>query len=225
MRALCRNSSSRVLPVLSASLNESLPAPPSFAGVLRGSVVYKKKEAFCKSSPLFSPLLKVYFLLLLVYNLKRLLIFVVRNVHGEYKYLFTKCIASYIEIPIKEMLWLRCDRAHCLQLGLSVSHFPQNMSRICATALRAKNAVEQTQTVTQQPSTITVAPTLGKEKLPKLDDGGCGLPPRNGGGGGGGGGNNWSGGFYFFSFLIFLNYLKELEDEDAHRDKYNRASY
>lgn len=60
----------------------------------------------------------------------------------------------------------------------------------------------------------------GKEKPPKLDDGGTGLPPRNdgGGGGGGGGGHKWSGGFYFFAFLVFLDYLKDLESEEPSRN-------
>ncbi|GFP89107.1 hypothetical protein PHJA_001054400 [Phtheirospermum japonicum] len=49
-------------------------------------------------------------------------------------------------------------------------------------------AAEQTQTVTRQSSTITVAPIQGKEKSPDLDDGGAGFPPRDDGDGGGGGG-------------------------------------
>ncbi|KAG1364298.1 putative Vacuolar protein sorting-associated protein 32 [Cocos nucifera] len=55
----------------------------------------------------------------------------------------------------------------------------------------ARGAAEQTQTVTRQSSTITIAPIQGKEKSPELDDGGTGFPPRDdddGGGGGGGGG-------------------------------------
>ncbi|WOK95251.1 hypothetical protein Cni_G03958 [Canna indica] len=66
---------------------------------------------------------------------------------------------------------------------------------ICAAALSARCAAEgQTQTVTRQSSTITIAPVQGKEKSPELDDGGTGFPPRDddgGGGGGGGGGGHW----------------------------------
>ena len=80
---------------------------------------------------------------------------------------------------------------------------------------------EQTQTVTRQSSTITIAPIQGKEKSPDLDDGGTGLPPRDddGGGGGGGGGGGWSsGGFFFFGFLAFLGFLKDQEKEGTYRD-------
>ncbi|XP_076926300.1 uncharacterized protein LOC143589424 [Bidens hawaiensis] len=47
---------------------------------------------------------------------------------------------------------------------------------ICAAALNARMGAEQTQTVTRQSSTITIAPVQGKEKSPDLDDGGPGLP-------------------------------------------------
>ncbi|EPS72424.1 hypothetical protein M569_02346, partial [Genlisea aurea] len=80
--------------------------------------------------------------------------------------------------------------------------------------LNARCGAEQTQTVTRQSSTITVAPVQGKEKSPELDDGGAGFPPRDdgdGGGGGGGGGGHWSGGFFFFGFLAFLGFLKDRE--------------
>ncbi|KAK9065493.1 hypothetical protein SSX86_014894 [Deinandra increscens subsp. villosa] len=92
---------------------------------------------------------------------------------------------------------------------------------ICAAALNTRMGAEQTQTVTRQSSTITIAPTQGKEKSPDLDDGGTGLPPRDddGGGGGGGGGGGWSsGGFFFFGFLAFLGFLKDQEKEGAYRD-------
>ncbi|KAG8365173.1 hypothetical protein BUALT_Bualt18G0076800 [Buddleja alternifolia] len=98
-------------------------------------------------------------------------------------------------------------------------------SIICAAALNATCAAEQTQTVTRQSSTITVAPIQGKEKSPDLDDGGTGLPPRDdgdGGGGGGGGGGNWSGGFFFFGFLAFLGFLKDQESEGPYRDERRR---
>ncbi|KAL5977768.1 hypothetical protein ACLOJK_036776 [Asimina triloba] len=80
----------------------------------------------------------------------------------------------------------------------------------------ARCAAEQTQTVTRQSSTITIAPIQGKEKSPELDDGGTGLPPRDddgGGGGGGGGGPGWTGGFFFFGLLAFLGFLKDDESE------------
>ena len=92
---------------------------------------------------------------------------------------------------------------------------------ICAAALNARMGAEQTQTVTRQSSTITIAPIQGKEKSPDLDDGGTGLPPRDddGGGGGGGGGGGWSsGGFFFFGFLAFLGFLKDQEKEGTYRD-------
>ncbi|KAL4579963.1 hypothetical protein LXL04_016134 [Taraxacum kok-saghyz] len=90
---------------------------------------------------------------------------------------------------------------------------------ICSSALNARCGAEQTQTVTRQSSTITIAPVQGKEKSPDLDDGGTGLPPRDddGGGGGGGGGGGWSGGFFFFGFLAFLGFLKDQEKEGDRR--------
>ncbi|XP_010460842.1 PREDICTED: uncharacterized protein LOC104741647 [Camelina sativa] len=86
---------------------------------------------------------------------------------------------------------------------------------ICNSALNSKCSQGQTQTVTRQSPTITQAPTHGKEKSPKLDDGGNGFPPRDdgGGGGGGGGGGSSSGGFFLFGFLLFMGYLKDLEGE------------
>ncbi|CAN6872234.1 hypothetical protein Bca4012_076763 [Brassica carinata] len=85
----------------------------------------------------------------------------------------------------------------------------------CKAALNAKCSQGQTQTVTRESPTITQAPTHGKEKSPKLDDGGSGFPPRDdgGGGGGGGGGESFSGGFFLFGFLMFMGYLKDLEGE------------
>lgn len=64
-----------------------------------------------------------------------------------------------------------------------------------------------------------------KDKLPDLDDGGTGLPPRDdgdGGGGGGGGGGNYSGGFFFFGFLAFLGFLKDKETEDPNERRRRR---
>ncbi|KAL9671746.1 hypothetical protein QQ045_009319 [Rhodiola kirilowii] len=93
---------------------------------------------------------------------------------------------------------------------------------ICLSALNARCGAEQTQTITRESSTITVAPVDGKADLsPKIDDGGSGFPPGDdddGGGGGGGGGGNWSGGFFFFGFLAFLGLLKDKENEGPYDD-------
>ncbi|MCL7035252.1 hypothetical protein MKW94_007195 [Papaver nudicaule] len=100
----------------------------------------------------------------------------------------------------------------------------QARSVICA-ALNARCGAEQTQTVTRESSTITVAPVQGKEKSPDLDDGGTGLPPGDDGdgGGGGGGGGGWSsGGFFFFGFLAFLGFLKDKESEDPYQSDRRR---
>ncbi|XP_073300086.1 uncharacterized protein [Primulina huaijiensis] len=107
-----------------------------------------------------------------------------------------------------------------LQRSFRVKH-----ASICAASLNATCAAEQTQTVTRQSSTITVAPIQGKEKSPELDDGGTGFPPRDddgGGGGGGGGGGHWSGGFFFFGFLAFLGFLKDQESEGPYREERRR---
>ncbi|CAL9064316.1 unnamed protein product [Musa banksii] len=96
---------------------------------------------------------------------------------------------------------------------------------ICAAALSARCAAEQTQTVTRQSSTITIAPIQGKEKSPELDDGGTGFPPRDddgGGGGGGGGGGHWSGGFFFFGLLAFLGLMKDQESEGPYQNNKRR---
>ncbi|KAK9134082.1 hypothetical protein Scep_013610 [Stephania cephalantha] len=100
-------------------------------------------------------------------------------------------------------------------------------SLVCFAALNARCGAEQsqTQTVTRQSSTITIAPIQGKEKSPELDDGGTGFPPRDDdgdGGGGGGGGGGWSGGFFFFAFLAFLGFLKDQESEGPYRDNKRR---
>ena len=100
----------------------------------------------------------------------------------------------------------------------------QSASVVCAAALNARCGAEQTQTVTRESSTITIAPVQGKEKSPDLDDGGTGFPPGDdgGGGGGGGGGGNWSGGFFFFGFLAFLGFLKDQESEGPYRENRRR---
>uniref|UniRef100_A0A2N9HMH5 Uncharacterized protein n=1 Tax=Fagus sylvatica TaxID=28930 RepID=A0A2N9HMH5_FAGSY len=95
-------------------------------------------------------------------------------------------------------------------------------SVICAAALNVRcgaATAEQTQTVTQKSPTITHIP--GKEKSPRLDDGGSGFPPYDrggGGGGGGGGGDIPSGGWVLFGFLGVLGFLKEKEIQWLNRD-------
>ncbi|XP_017244586.1 protein FERTILITY RESTORER RF2, mitochondrial [Daucus carota subsp. sativus] len=108
------------------------------------------------------------------------------------------------------------DQTH----AISVSSQRKPASIICAAAHNARCSAEQTQTVTRQSSTITVAPIQGKEKSPDLDDGGDGFPPRDDGdgGGGGGGGGGWSGGFFFFGFLAFLGLLRDQESESPYKD-------
>ncbi|KAK1355376.1 protein YELLOW LEAF 1, choloroplastic-like [Heracleum sosnowskyi] len=116
----------------------------------------------------------------------------------------------------------RCKRSHRLDRtqAISLSNKRKSTSVTCAAALNARCSAEQTQTVTRQSSTITVAPIQGKEKSPDLDDGGDGFPPRDDGdgGGGGGGGGGWSGGFFFFGFLAFLGLLRDQESESPYKD-------
>ncbi|KAL8093381.1 uncharacterized protein LOC141692350 [Apium graveolens] len=115
-----------------------------------------------------------------------------------------------------------CTRSHHFdrRQAISLSNQRKSTSVICAAALNARCSAEQTQTVTRQSSTITVAPIQGKEKSPDLDDGGDGFPPRDDGdgGGGGGGGGGWSGGFFFFGFLAFLGLLRDQESESPYKD-------
>lgn len=121
-----------------------------------------------------------------------------------------------------------CIQPRPLNVAHTISYDRKLPSRklICSAALNARCAEGQTQTVTRQSTTITIAPTQGKEKSPELDDGGTGLPPRDdddgGGGGGGGGGPNWGGGFFFFGFLAFLGLLKDQESEGPYRDDRRR---
>ncbi|XP_057484756.1 protein FERTILITY RESTORER RF2, mitochondrial-like isoform X2 [Actinidia eriantha] len=108
-------------------------------------------------------------------------------------------------------------------------HFVRKISasKIPARCVRCRAAGQsQTQTVTRQSSTITVAPQA-KEKSPELDDGGSGLPPRDDddGGGGGGGGGGWGGGFFFFGFLALLGFLKDQEDEGSYQDRRRSKNY
>ncbi|CAA6657943.1 unnamed protein product [Spirodela intermedia] len=93
------------------------------------------------------------------------------------------------------------------------AHRPRAAMLVCAaSALNARCAAEQTQTVTRQSSTITIAPIQGKEKSPDLDDGGTGR--RRG----------WSGGFFFFGFLAFLGFLQDKERDGDYRDQKRRYS-
>ncbi|KAH6768088.1 embryo defective 1303 [Perilla frutescens var. frutescens] len=129
----------------------------------------------------------------------------------------------YTPVRVKPL----CLQFHPLERNKTITHSSRvkRASVICAAALNATCAAEQTQTVTRQSSTITVAPIQGKEKSPELDDGGSGFPPRDdgdGGGGGGGGGGHWSGGFFFFGFLALLGLLKDQESEGPYRDERRR---
>ncbi|KAJ0986930.1 hypothetical protein J5N97_005286 [Dioscorea zingiberensis] len=117
-----------------------------------------------------------------------------------------------------------CKKNQLSQQRKCVSHTNRlpSAAMICAATL-TKSAAGQTQTVQRPSSTITNTP--GKEKSlerpPKLDDGGTGFPPFNFSGGGGGGGGGWksSGGFFLFALLVFLDYLKELEEEKDARNR------
>uniref|UniRef100_A0A1D1XWJ9 Uncharacterized protein n=1 Tax=Anthurium amnicola TaxID=1678845 RepID=A0A1D1XWJ9_9ARAE len=124
---------------------------------------------------------------------------------------------------------VKCQPFHHRQATNICRSQPRASSFVCAVAvLNARCAAEQTQTVTRQSSTITIAPIQGKEKSPELDDGGTGFPPRDdddGGGGGGGGGPGWSGGFFFFGFLAFLGFLQDKEREGDYRDRKKKYSY
>lgn len=117
--------------------------------------------------------------------------------------------------------------AQCFHQKQSLSYARQLRcgALICASAMNAKCAAEQTQTVQRQSTTISNAPLQNKEKSLELDDGGTGFPPRDddgGGGGGGGGGPNWSGGFFFFGLLAFLGLLKDQESEGPYRNNDRR---
>lgn len=122
-----------------------------------------------------------------------------------------------------------CTQSKPWELVQTIS-YPRKVrsrARICSASLNATCAAEQTQTVTRQSSTITIAPIQGKEKSPELDDGGTGPPPGgddDGGGGGGGGGPNWSGGFFFFGFLALLGLFKDQENEGPYSDN-RRGGY
>ncbi|KAK6149439.1 hypothetical protein DH2020_016964 [Rehmannia glutinosa] len=151
-------------------------------------------------------------------------------------------ITSISIVRSKDSCWKQQKNVWCIPVGQKPLHMQfhplerkriitrsfrvKHASVICAAALNATCAAEQTQTVTRQSSTITVAPIQGKEKSPELDDGGTGFPPRDdgdgGGGGGGGGGGHWSGGFFFFGFLAFLGFLKDQESEGPYRDERRR---
>jgi len=120
-----------------------------------------------------------------------------------------KCLGSTVA-------GLSLKSSHSIKKGpVLKSNSARYKSFVCAAALSARCASEQTQTVQRQQTNITVAPLDSKEKSPDLDDGGAGFPPRDDddGGGGGGGGGGWKGGFFFFGFLAFLGFLKDNEGE------------
>uniref|UniRef100_A0A2N9HAS2 Uncharacterized protein n=1 Tax=Fagus sylvatica TaxID=28930 RepID=A0A2N9HAS2_FAGSY len=120
-----------------------------------------------------------------------------------------------------------CAAALPIDYYLSLSSSLDDTSSPCKSKLEGENVIcgaataEQTQTVTQKSPTITHIP--GKEKSPRLDDGGSGFPPydRRGGGGSGGGGDGGdipSGGWVLFGFLGVLGFLKEKETQWLNRD-------
>uniref|UniRef100_A0A6V7QWP1 Protein YELLOW LEAF 1, choloroplastic-like n=1 Tax=Ananas comosus var. bracteatus TaxID=296719 RepID=A0A6V7QWP1_ANACO len=146
-----------------------------------------------------------------------------KNSSGEKKILSGQRVQltkSGLAIPCR-----KCQPFPKRQVSLRATSLRAN-AMICTAVMNARCAAEQTQTVTRQSSTITIAPIQGKEKSPELDDGGSGFPPRDdddgGGGGGGGGGYPWSGGFFFFGFLAFLGLLKDQESEGPYRDSRGR---
>ncbi|CAL9115582.1 unnamed protein product, partial [Musa textilis] len=134
------------------------------------------------------------------------------------------CLRTQLAKPNLSLPCIKCQPFQHRQSKLEAGRL-LSRSLICAASLNARCAAEQTQTVTRQSSTITIAPIQGKEKSPELDDGGTGFPPRDddgGGGGGGGGWHHWSGGFFFFGLLAFLGLLKDQESEGPYRDRRRR---
>ncbi|CAL9049247.1 unnamed protein product [Musa banksii] len=134
------------------------------------------------------------------------------------------CLRTQFAKPNLSLPCIKCQPFQRRQSKLEAGRL-LSRSLICAASLNARCAAEQTQTVTRQSSTITIAPIQGKEKSPELDDGGTGFPPRDddgGGGGGGGGWHHWSGGFFFFGLLAFLGLLKDQESEGPYRDRRRR---
>ncbi|THU62321.1 hypothetical protein C4D60_Mb01t03900 [Musa balbisiana] len=134
------------------------------------------------------------------------------------------CLRTQLAKPNLSLPCIKCQPFQCRQSKLEAGRL-LSRSLICAASWNARCAAEQTQTVTRQSSTITIAPIQGKEKSPELDDGGTGFPPRDddgGGGGGGGGWHHWSGGFFFFGLLAFLGLLKDQESEGPYRDRRRR---
>ncbi|XP_072961990.1 protein YELLOW LEAF 1, choloroplastic-like isoform X1 [Typha angustifolia] len=130
---------------------------------------------------------------------------------------------------------LAAPKRGCLQSQMITGSLPWTVpskARICAKTLHVKSFATQTQSMQRKSSTITkspIAPVKGNVKVPKLDDGGAGFPPFFGGGGGGGGGGGFgpsSGGFFLFTFIVLLDFIKELEKKWGHRhikeDDYER---
>ncbi|XP_073033170.1 uncharacterized protein [Primulina eburnea] len=139
-----------------------------------------------------------------------------------------------LSVAGSEDRWLKQKKNVCfIPAGLRPLHlhFQPLRTRESARPVfrNATCAAQQTQTVTRQSSTVTIAPIQWNEKSRKLDDGGIGFPPLDddggvgdrgggddddGGGGRGGDGGHWSGGFFLFAFLAFLSFLKDQESEE-----------
>ncbi|KAL2635026.1 hypothetical protein R1flu_006505 [Riccia fluitans] len=113
---------------------------------------------------------------------------------------------------------LQLDRGHIFGLGAQVgaSEELRSTAATCySKEVRCSTEGQgQTQTIKNETILTNKAPLQSKEKSPKLDDGGSGLPPRDGdgGGGGGGGGGGWGGGgFVFWALLLFIGFLRDRE--------------
>ncbi|XP_020103678.1 uncharacterized protein LOC109720776 [Ananas comosus] len=118
-----------------------------------------------------------------------------------------------------------------LPTSVSFARKVPSKASICAGNMNFRCYATQTQTLERKSPTITksqYAPVKGKANGLKLEFGGGGPPPNDGsGGGGGGGGGGWgsSGGFLLFLFLMFLDYLKELDEKSQrrrHQDDYSQ---
>ncbi|KAL3692678.1 hypothetical protein R1sor_006329 [Riccia sorocarpa] len=113
---------------------------------------------------------------------------------------------------------LKLDRGHILGIGTPIGAADESRSTaVTCYAKEVRCSTEgqgQTQTIKNETILTNKAPLQSREKSPKLDDGGTGLPPRDGdgGGGGGGGGGGWSGGgFVFWALLLLVGFLRDRE--------------
>ncbi|XP_072961993.1 uncharacterized protein [Typha angustifolia] len=117
---------------------------------------------------------------------------------------------------------LAAPKRGCLQSQMITGSLPWTVpskARICAKTLHVKSFATQTQSMQRKSSTITKSPIAPVK----------GFPPFFGGGGGGGGGGGFgpsSGGFFLFTFIVLLDFIKELEKKWGHRhikeDDYER---